>query len=204
MIIQQIARVPTETKDKIVYAAMMLFAQKGYASTSVADILHAAGVNAGSLYHFFPGKQDVLLAVLDAYLNGIHPMLLQPAWKGVADPIERVFALLDRYRDHLVTTECTYGCPIGSIALELHEPDPAVRGLLAANFAGWVNAVEQCFIDAGDRLPHDVDRRALAIFALTTMEGGVMVSRTDRTLDAFDDAVRMLRDYVNRLQLAVD
>jgi len=194
--------VPTETKDKLVYAAMLLFAQKGYASTSVADILQAAGVNAGSLYHFFPGKQDVLLAVLDAYLHGIHPMLLEPAWKGVTDPIERVFALLARYRGHLENTECTYGCPIGSIALELHEPDPAVRELLAANFAGWVNAIEQCFVEAGDRLPTTVDRRALAIFALTTMEGGVMVSRTDRTLDAFDDAVRMLRDYVNRLQSA--
>jgi AcrR family transcriptional regulator len=200
MIIQHIGRVPPDTKDRIVYSAMRLFAQKGYGSTSVADILQAAGVNAGSLYHFFPGKQDVLLAVLDAYLGGIHPMLLQPAWKDIADPIERVFALLGRYREHLVTTDCTYGCPIGSIALELHEPDPAVRQLLAANFAGWVNAIEQCFIDAGDRIPPDVDRRALAIFALTTMEGGVMVSRTDRTTDAFDDAVRMLRDYVTRLQ----
>jgi AcrR family transcriptional regulator len=192
--------VPPDTKDKIVYAAMMLFAQKGYGSTSVADILHAAGVNAGSLYYFFPGKQDVLLAVLDAYLHGIHPMLLQPAWKNVEDPIERVFALLAQYRRSLDSTECTYGCPIGSIALELHEPDPAVRQLLAANFAGWLDAIEQCFIDAGDRLPNDIDRRALAVFALTTMEGGVMVSRTDRTLNAFDDAVRMLRDYVNRLQ----
>ena len=200
MIIQQIGRVPPDTKDKIVYSAMKLFAQKGYGSTSVADILQAAGVNAGSLYYFFPGKQDVLLAVLDAYLRGIHPMLLEPAWRNVADPIERVFALLARYRASLSSTECTYGCPIGSIALELHEPDPVVRQLLAANFAGWLNAIEQCFIDAGDRLPADVDRRALAVFALTTMEGGVMVSRTDRTLDAFDDAVRMLRDYVNRLQ----
>jgi TetR/AcrR family transcriptional repressor of nem operon len=194
--------VPPDTKDKIVYAAMMLFAQKGYGSTSVADILHAAGVNAGSLYYFFPGKQDVLIAVLDAYLHGIHPMLLQPAWQGVEDPIERVFALLEQYRRALETTECTYGCPIGSIALELHEPDPAVRQLLAANFAGWVGAIEQCFVEAGDRLPMDVDRRGLAIFALTTMEGGVMISRTDRTLHAFDDAVRMLRDYVSRLQVA--
>jgi TetR/AcrR family transcriptional repressor of nem operon len=193
-----------DTRERILYSALRLFAQKGYGSTSVADILQAADVNAGSLYHFFPGKQDVLLAVLDAYLRGIHPMLLEPAWNGVPDPIDRVFALLARYREHLVGTDCTYGCPIGSIALELHEPDPPVRALLAANFAAWVSAIERCFVEAGDRLPSTVDRRALAIFALTTMEGGVMVSRTERTLDAFDDAVAMLRDYVMRLeQIAV-
>lgn len=189
-----------DTRERIVYSALRLFAQKGYASTSVADILQAADVNAGSLYHFFPGKQDVLLAVLDAYRHGIQPMLLDPAWKGVSDPIERVFALLARYRQALVGTDCTYGCPIGSIALEMHEPDPPVRALLAANFAGWIDAIEQCFVDAGTRLPPAVNRRALAIFALTTMEGGVMLSRTDRTLDAFDDAVAMLRDYVARLE----
>src|SRR6478672_8158494 len=109
-----------ETREKILFAAMRLFAEKGYGSTSVADILQASGTNAGSLYYLFPGKQEVLIAVLETYLAGIQPMLLAPAWKGVADPIERVFALLNRYRDHLVTTECTYGCPIGSIALELH------------------------------------------------------------------------------------
>ena len=55
-------------------------------------------VNSGSLYYFFPGKQDVLIAVLEAYRDGIRPMLLEPAWAGVDDPVERVFALLDRYR----------------------------------------------------------------------------------------------------------
>lgn len=182
---------------------MTLFGRKGYGSTSVADILHEAGLHAGSLYHVFPGKQDVLLAVLDTYRHGLHPMLLQPAWEGVADPIERVFALLARYRELLVTSDCVYGCPIGSIALELHEPDPQVRVLLAANFDGWISAVESCFVEAGDRLPCDLDRRALAKFALTTMEGGVMVSRTERTLDAFDDAVRMFRKYLNLLQAAM-
>jgi AcrR family transcriptional regulator len=198
LIAQHIGAV-SDTRDRILMAAMRLFATKGYGSTSVADILHAANVNSGSLYYFFPGKQDVLLAVLDTYHAGIHPMLLEPAWAGVADPIERVFALLDRYRSALESTECTYGCPIGSIALELHEPDPPVRQRLAANFDAWVAAVERCFIDAGDRLPADVDRHALAIFALTTMEGGVMLSRTYRTLDGFDAAVRMLRAHIDRL-----
>src|SRR5262249_23629225 len=148
MIIQYGRGVPS-VRERVVLAAMQLFAQKGYGSTSVAEILLAADINAGSLYHVFPGKQDVLLAVLDAYFHGRHPRLLTPAWKGVADPIERVFALLARYRESLLATGCTYGCPIGSLALELHEPDPPVRELLARNFANWVDAIERCFVEAG-------------------------------------------------------
>jgi len=192
------------TRDRLVGVAMRLFALKGYGSTSVADILHEAGANSGSLYHFFPTKQDLLLAVLDRYRQGIGPMLLEPAWQGVDDPIERVFALLARYRQHLVNSECTYGCPIGSLALELHEPDPPVRELLAANFDGWVAAVERCLDDARDRLPADIDRHELAVFVLTTMEGGVMQARTHRSLDTFDASVNRLRDYFRRLQQAKD
>ena len=185
------------------FAAMRLFGEKGYHSTSVADILSASKVNAGSLYHVFPGKQDVLLAVLDMYLAGIRPMLLAPAWNGVSDPIERVFALLESYRIRLTSTACTYGCPIGSIALELHEPDPAVRDRLTANFDAWVSAVEECLVEAGKRLPRAVDRRALAVMALTTMEGGVMLTRTARSIDVFDDAIGQYRKYLDLLQAAV-
>ena len=75
------------TRTRILRAAMELFWEKGYQSTSVADLLKRAEVHSGSLYHFFPGKQDVLLAVLDQYLAGIDEMLLAAAWKDVADPI---------------------------------------------------------------------------------------------------------------------
>src|SRR3954464_6585031 len=131
-----------DTRQRIVQAAMELFWLKGYGSTSIADILSRSQVNSGSLYHFFPGKQDLLVAVLEAYRDGIGSMLLAPAWNGVDDPVERVFALLESYRRALVQTDCTYGCPIGSLALELHEPDPSVRALLAANFDAWIGAVE--------------------------------------------------------------
>ena len=190
------------TRDRLVLAAMRLFAESGYQSTSVADILKAAGANAGSLYHVFPTKQDLLIAVLDAYRTGISPTMLQPAWAGVEDPIERVFALLGAYRGMLATTDCTYGCPIGSLALELHEPDARVRQAMAANFNGWVALVQMCFEAAADRLPADVDRRELAIFTLTIMEGGVMQSRTHRSLEAFDAGVGRLRDYLHRLEQA--
>ena len=188
------------TADRLVFAAMRLFAEKGYGSTSVADILREAGANSGSLYHAFPTKQDLLLEVLRRYRDGISPMLLAPAWDGVDDPIERVFALLAAYRGMLASTECAYGCPIGSLALELHEPDPPVRELLAVNFDGWTGAIEACLEAAHGRLPSGTDTAQLARFVLTTMEGGVMQSRTHRTIDAFDAGVECLRDYFSRLR----
>jgi AcrR family transcriptional regulator len=189
------------TKERLVWAAMRLFSEKGYQSTSVADILKAAEANAGSLYHVFPTKQDLLVAVLDAYRDGIVPMLLEPAWAGVTDPIERVFALLGAYRRMLEASDCLYGCPIGSLALELHEPDPEVRQGLSVNFDGWVRHVQGCFEAAGERLA-GADPHGLAVLTLTIMEGGVMQSRTHRTLETFDIGVAQLRDYLNRLEQA--
>jgi AcrR family transcriptional regulator len=185
----------TDTRDRLVFAAMELFQEKGYGSTSIADILKKAGANSGSLYHYFPAKQDLLVAVLDAYIQGIRPMLLDPAWQGVEDPIDRIFGLLDNYRRFLVDTGCLYGCPIGNLALEIHEPDPAVRERLAANFTAWTGAIEECLDAAAERLPADVLRKPLAQFVLTTMEGGVMQARTHRSLEPFDASVDQLRNY---------
>ena len=189
-------------RDRLIAVAMKLFHEKGYGATSIQDILREAGMHAGSLYHAFPTKQELLLAVLERYRDGLYPMLLAPAWEGIADPVARIFALLARYREALVATDCLYGCPIGSLALELHEPDPPVRALLAVNFDGWTRAIEQCLQEAGARLPASVNRKELASFVLTVMEGGVMQARTHRSLHPFDASVRRLRDYFARLEAA--
>ena len=188
-----------DTRNRIVEAAMELFWAKGYGSTSIADILERAGVNSGSLYHFFPGKQDLLVAVLETYRDGIGPMLLEPAWAGIDDPIDRIFALLAKYRQLIVLTECSYGCPIGSLALELHEPDPIVRERMAENFDKWTGAIRGCLELARARLPEGSDLQAIAEFVLTVMEGAVMQSRTHRDVAFFDRAVAELRRYFDRM-----
>ena len=186
------------TRDRIVHAATELFWRKGYGSTSIADILETAKVNSGSLYYFFKGKQELLVAVLEAYRDGIVPMLLEPSWGAVEDPIEKVFALLGTYRRLLVETDHFYGCPIGSLALELHEPDPEVRELIAANFKAWTAAVRECLEQAG--LGHATDVQALAELVLAVMEGAVMQTRTFREIAHYDRAVEQLRNYLDCLR----
>src|SRR5271170_2030600 len=67
------------TRERLIFAAIELFWEKGYANTSMSDLLTRANANSGSFYHFFPSKEDLLIAVLDRYLILLHPAMLGPA-----------------------------------------------------------------------------------------------------------------------------
>ena len=189
----------TGTRDRIVFAAMDLFHRQGYEATSISDVLAAADANAGSLYHFFPGKEAVLLAVLDAYLAGVWPAVMAPAFARTDDPVERVFEVLRDYRERVRSTQCTYNCPIGSLALEVGHTVPAAGEKLARNFEQWRRAIQECFEAAGERFGPEVDRAGLATLVLTVMEGGVMQARTYRNVELFDASVAQLERYVRSL-----
>jgi len=188
-----------DTRERLVESATELFWIKGYGNTGLAEVARHADARPGSLYYFFPTKEDLLSAVLERRKARIWQDLLTPIWDRVDDPIERVFALMAGYRQLLTMTEFSHGCPIGNLALELSETHPHARKLIADNFDNWTHAVAQCFVDAADRLPEDVDPHQLAIFVLTNMEGAMMLARTYRDLRAYDAAITTLRDYVERL-----
>jgi TetR/AcrR family transcriptional repressor of nem operon len=187
------------TKERIIETARTLFHVRGFHATSLADILDKAAVNAGSLYYFFKSKDDLLLAVLDAYVELLGPAVMAPAFARTDDPIERIFRVLAGYRRMLIKSGCTLGCPIGNLALELADAGPAVHKKIALNFANWCRAIEQCLDAAAHRLPTDLDRARLSRFVLTVMEGGIMQARGHRSIRPYDEAVAQLRDYFNRL-----
>jgi AcrR family transcriptional regulator len=190
------------TKVRLIAAARRLFLSRGYEATGVAEILRAAGVNSGSLYYFFKTKEELLLAVLDWYTANLYPEVIDPVVARVVDPIERIFGVLKGYRQLLTSTGCTIGCPIGNLALEMSEKSEAVRQKIALNFENWRKAIRSFLIDAGDRLPREVDRDTLATFILTVMEGGVMQARAQRSLAPFEASVAILREYFDRLLMA--
>jgi AcrR family transcriptional regulator len=190
------------TRDRLIEAAMDLFVYRGYERTSLADVAAQAGAKPGSLYHFFKTKEQLLQATLERRKELLRSDVLDPAWEQTADPIDRVFALLARYRVMLEMTDFTHGCPIGNLTLEVGESLPQTRRLLVENFDGWLAAIEACFRDAALSLPSDTDPSDLAVFVLTTLEGAVMLARTYRSFAAYDAAIRCLRDYVERLRSA--
>lgn len=192
--------VPADTEQRILRTAFQLFHEQGFHATGVATILREADVNPGSMYHFFESKDDLLLRVLEFALGYLDDAVMGPAEGAAADPLERVFALLDQYRGRMRQTGCRMGCPIGNLALEVSDGNPAARELIHQNFENWASRVERWLGDAGDRLPPSVDRRRLARFVLTVLEGGLMRSRAAGNLQPFDESVAVLREHFDLLK----
>src|SRR5262245_12270493 len=107
-----------ETRDRLLRTAFQLFHEQGFNATGVATILREAEVNPGSMYHFFASKDELLEHVLEFALGYLSPAVMDPVEARTADPIGRVFALLDQYRAGMDRRGCRMGCPIGNLALE--------------------------------------------------------------------------------------
>jgi TetR/AcrR family transcriptional repressor of nem operon len=187
------------TRERLIDAARYLFWERGFAGTSMAELLAHAEVNSGSFYHFFDSKEALLREVLQGYLDLLRPMVVDPAFAAVEEPVGRIFAILQGYRARILATDCKYGCPLGRLALEIDPENAPAHELIAKNFQGWIEAIRECLEAMRPALPEETDLDALATYVLVVMEGGVMLSRSYRSVGPFDSAVAQLREHFRLL-----
>jgi TetR/AcrR family transcriptional regulator, lmrAB and yxaGH operons repressor len=179
------------SRAALVDTAALLFRRQGYAATGVNQILAAAQVNAGSLYHHFPdGKQALAAAVVDTVGGDIEKRLRKLLSGEVP-----VYDIVDGWIDLMaagLSTDRRDGCPIEPIATESVNASQQVRDASARAFGGWCLAVADRL--RADGWPSaDADQTALAVIAL--IEGALMLSRIagdTAALDAAKAAARTL------------
>ena len=189
----------TTTRERLITTAAELFRRQGYAQTGVNQIIQEANATSGSFYHFFPAKEDLLLAVVDHIAEIFDTGIFSPAANRSNDPIEEIFTILDLYRRQLNDGGFTFGSPMASLSTEVSENHPQVRVRLAEIFADWSGRIEELLRRAGDRLPPTLDHTALAQFVVCTIEGAGLGARLNQSLAPFDAGIAQLRSYFDLL-----
>jgi TetR/AcrR family transcriptional repressor of nem operon len=184
-----------ETGDAL-DAAMQLFWRKGYAATSLRDLLDGMGIGYGSFYNAFGDKHALFLASLDRFrelrTSWIDEVLEDSGLSG----IEEVFR---RTVDGLVGFEPRRGCLLANTAVELGPHDAEV----AAKISRYVRHTEAVFEraviraqEAGE-IPADRDPRAMACFLVNTLHGLRVLARVGTDRAVLEDAVRVALDVLH-------
>jgi AcrR family transcriptional regulator len=190
----------TSTRERLVSTAAELFGRQGYAQTGVNQIIQEANATSGSFYHFFPAKEDLLLAVVNHLAEVFEAEIFDAAAGRTDDPIAELFAIFDLYRLQLREGGFAFVSPMAGLSAEVSESHPEARARLAEIFTDWTGHIEQLLLDAGDRLPASLDRAAFAGLVVCTMEGAVLGTRLNRDLAPFDAASAQLRSHIGLLE----
>jgi TetR/AcrR family transcriptional regulator, transcriptional repressor for nem operon len=120
----------SESKRKLLEAAMEMIWESSYGSVSVDDICTKAGVNKGSFYYAFKSKSDLAVAAFERYWENKRP-LMDKIFSAQVPPLER----LDNYCQVIIKDQKTkyesfgkmLGCPFCSVGSELSTQDEKIR-----------------------------------------------------------------------------
>ena len=170
------------TRERIVAAAADLVHERGVAATSLDDVREVTDTSKSQLYHYFADKSALVRAVVDLQVEQV----LRAQFPD-DDPLDSLPALR-RWRDRVVTmnedARCAGGCPLGRLASELADTDPAARTALAAGFARWQERLAGALRTIRDRgeLSPGVDPDALAMGLLAAVQGGLLLGQASQSL----------------------
>lgn len=141
----------TNTKEKLLAAALDLFWHASYGSVSVDDICKKAGVHKGSFYHFFDSKVALTVAAFETFWESKRPVL-DEAFALTLSPIERLkrYASLIYHwqKEEFDKTGKVLGCPFAGCGSELSTQEESFRIAIESIFKGYSEYFERLVKDA--------------------------------------------------------
>ena len=171
-------------------AAADLMQARGIAATGVGDVLAASGTGKSQLYHYFDGKSDLVLAVIDRQLERV--LAAQPTLEG-DDLRAWATSVWELHRDG----GGPFPCPLGVLSSQV-EADAQWREHQAAAFAQWQQRVA-ALLERGQqtgRVDPARDPSEMAVGVLAAVQGGLMLARLHRDLHVLDLALAAAVDHV--------
>jgi TetR/AcrR family transcriptional regulator, transcriptional repressor for nem operon len=186
-----------QTKARIIQQAAELFNLKGYAGSSIADIMQATGLKKGGIYNHFASKDELALAAFD-YAESLLSKRIWSVVKTKRNAIERLQALVTSYLIYIDDPPIVGGCPILNTAIETDDTNSPLRDrvLQAMNSSrSLIVRIVQTGIKKGEvRATVEPDTVATIIFS--TLEGAIMMSKLERNPIHLQRVVAHLQSYI--------
>jgi TetR/AcrR family transcriptional repressor of nem operon len=194
----------TATRSRILDAAEALVLDKGFAGTSVDDVIAAAETTKGGFFHHFPTKQELAHALVERYVAAdmeLLDSLLEQAEQESDDPLDQLLHFVS-LQD--VTAELdgeTPGCLYASFCYEQELVDETTRDLIAEAMLAWRTRTRAKLDEVAARYPPrvPVDLDALADQGLAVYEGTFILSRALDEPELLRGQLRHFRTYLELL-----
>lgn len=190
-------RHPDLTRQRILEAGFKEIHRHGFQAASIASILADTGLTKGALYHHFPSKKDLGLAVVDEIIGvRLHERniaALQQAERPAQALIDLIGSKQWQDEDYI-----RLGCPLNNLMQEMSPVDEDFRIRLNRVLEMWQDAFEDALRRAQmmGEVRGEVNCHAAALFIVSAWEGCTGIAKNMQSVESYRACMSQLQSYV--------
>ena len=186
----------THNKDDIVQVGLDLVLSRGFNATGVEAILKQANIPKGSFYNFFSSKEDFALAIIDKFAADRGELFHLIFKDESLPPLERIKKSFTTLIALFDSDNCTKGCLIGNLSLEMSDQFEKVRQRLELVFNSWTKFLTRLLLQAQEKktIPPDIDPEMLAENLISSFEGALLRSKVKKSSEPLKNFIYLYFD----------
>ena len=196
------AKTPDLTRQKMLEAAFAEIHKNGFQAASISQILVDTGLTKGALYHHFPDKKALGLAVIDEVIRPFMKAMMFAPLLETEQPLSTLQALLQSKTMFNDPAEVMLGCPLNNLMQEMSPVDEMFRVKLNALFQDWVDVVAAALKrgQQSSEVRKDVLASETAFFIVSALEGCIGMSKNTQSVAAFNGCLMQMSYYLETLK----
>jgi len=189
------------TRGKLLQAAFNEIHLHGFQAASIANILRDTGLTKGALYHHFPTKQELGLAVVDEVVRDKFDALIFRRLRESKRPVRTLLKVIDEFGKRSELEAITLGCPLNNLIQEMSPLDEEFKVRLNSILSTWQSVIEEVLRrdQQTGEIRSDVDCHAAALFIVSAWEGCIGIAKSQQSLKSFGLCMKQLHSYVQGL-----
>jgi AcrR family transcriptional regulator len=199
---QTIVQKPPSNRDRLLDLAEQLVLQKGFASTSIEELIAGVGITKSGFFYHFKDKNDLAKALMQRYLEA-DAQVLDDIFNRAAelhdDPLHSFLIGLKLFAEMMAKVHDVHpGCLAASVCYQDQLFDQDIRRMNAEGMLAWRKRFRAQLGVIAERYPPkiDIDLDTMADMMMALVEGGIILSKVMKDNRALPAQILHFRNYV--------
>ena len=196
-----------ETRENLMAAAETAVLQKGFAATSIEELIAAVGITKSGFFYHFKGKNELAKALLQRYIDSEEALLDDLFRRGDElheDPLHGFLVGLKMFAEMMQDLPNGHpGCLVASYCYQENLFSQDIRTLNTEAVLAWRARFRERLDLIVEQYPpkSDVDLDALADMVTVLVDGGIILSKVAHDTQILPQQIMLFRDYVRLIFL---
>jgi TetR/AcrR family transcriptional repressor of nem operon len=190
------------TREKILANTEALLLERGFAGTSIDEILAVTGITKGAFFYHFKSKADLARALVERYATRDYELFQQFSTRADQlsdDPLQSMLIFLKLFEEFVENLNAPpAGCVFASYLYENQQFDQSIKDFIAQGFQDWMAIYEKRIERILEKYPPrtEVNPAELAEMIASIIEGGLILTKSLQDPKLLVRTTRHFRQYL--------